>query len=166
MLLVLSLVVGNLALRQRDDARAAADVADARQLADRSLKEKDLTVSLLIAREAVALDDTAQTRSALLTALQREPAAIAVMHAKGATPGDLTQWLTLSPDGRIIATGGARTTVDLFDATTYQPLGEIPVGEETTTGDFSEDSGTLAVATPNRQIVGIDIGTRSIRPYR
>ena len=118
---------------------------------------------MLLAREAVALDDSAETRSALLTALQREPAAIAVMHADGATPGDLTQWLTLSPDGRIIATGGARTTVDLFDARTYQPLGEVDVGAETTTGAFSPDGGTLAVADADQQIVGIDMGTRTSR---
>ena len=121
-LLVLSLIVGSVALGQRDASRAAAVVADARQLAAASLSEKDGIVSLLLAREAVNLDDSAQTRSALLTALQRDPAAVAVMHADGAVPGDLTEWLRLSPDGRTIATGGARTTVDLFDAATDRLL--------------------------------------------
>ncbi|MDP9328166.1 MAG: hypothetical protein M3P10_08160, partial [Actinomycetota bacterium] len=163
-LLVLALIVGNLALTQRDQAQAAAKVADARQLAARSLGDKDLIQSLLLAREAVALDDSAQTRSALLAALQRDPAAIAVMHANGAVPGDLTEWLQLSPDGRTIATGGARTTVDLFDATTYQPIGVIDVGAGTTTGDFSADSGTLAVAAVNHRIVGIDVNAQTVGP--
>jgi WD40 repeat protein/DNA-binding SARP family transcriptional activator len=156
-LLVLSLIVGDLALGQRDKALAAADVADARQLAARSLAERDQTLSLLLAREAVALDDTSQTRSALLTALQHEPAALAQMHANGSTPGDQTQWLRLSPDGSIIASGGARTTVDLFDAATYQMITDVQVGAPTTTGDFSENGATLAVATTDRQIVGIDV---------
>ncbi|MEP6973525.1 MAG: WD40 repeat domain-containing protein, partial [Actinomycetota bacterium] len=148
---------------QRDNARAAADVADSRQLAARSLAEPDLAVSLLLAREAVALDDSAQTRNALVTALQRDPAAIAMMHTYGSTPGDLTQWLQLSPDGHVIAAGGARTTVDFFDAATYQPLDGVDVGAETTTGDFSADGGTLAVATVDPQIVAIDVNTRTIR---
>jgi DNA-binding SARP family transcriptional activator/WD40 repeat protein len=162
-LLVLSLIVGSLALRQRDDARAAADVADSRQLAASSLVEEDLIVSLLLAREAVALDDSAQTRSALLTALQRDPAAVAVMHANGSTPGDLTEWLQLSPDGHIIAAGGARATVDFFDVDLYQPLGKVDVGAETTTGNFSADGKTLVVTTVDRQIEAIDVSERKVR---
>jgi WD40 repeat protein/DNA-binding SARP family transcriptional activator len=160
-LLALSLLVGSLALKQRDQAQAAADVADGRQLAARSLTEKDGIVSLLLARQAVSLDDSAQTRSALLAALQREPAAIAEMHATGAAPGDLTQWLRLSPDGRVIATGGARTTVTLFDARTYQPLRRIDVGARTTSASFGPDGGTLAVAAGDR-VVGVDVRTRAI----
>jgi WD40 repeat protein len=166
MLLVLSLIVGSLALGQRDSARAATDVADARLLAARSLTEKDLTVSLLLAREAVDLDDTAETRSALLAALQRDPAAIASMHADGATPGDLTEWLQLSPDGHTIASGGARTTVDFFDAVTNQPLWTVPVGAETTTGAFSPDGGTLAVAAAHKGILAIDLSTRTSRSVK
>jgi WD40 repeat protein/DNA-binding SARP family transcriptional activator len=165
-LLVLSLIVGNLALGQRDSARAATDVADARLLAARSLTERDLTLSLLLAREAVDLDDTAQTRSALLAALQRDPAAVAEMHANGSTPGDLTQWLRLSPDGHIIAAGGARTTVDFFDAVTYQPLWTVDIGVKTTTADFSPDGGTLAVAGVDHRIWAIDLSTRTPRSIK
>jgi WD40 repeat protein/DNA-binding SARP family transcriptional activator len=160
-LLALSLIVGNLALRQRDDARAAADVADSRQLAAASLAEKDSIVALLLARQAVELDDSAQTRSALLAALQREPAAIATMHADGAVPGDLTEWLQLSPDGHTIASGGARTTVDFFDAATYLPIGRVDVGAATTTGDFSPDGRTLAVAE-DHQVVRIDVNAMAV----
>ena len=163
-LLVLSLVVGDLALGQRDDARAAADVADARQLVARSLADEDVISSMLLAREAVALDDSPQTRSALLAALQRVPSAIAVMHAYGSTPGDLTQWLQLSPDGHIIASGGARPTVNFFDAQTFKPLGEgVDVGAATTTGDFSADGGTLVVGTVDQRVVGIDVAAGTFR---
>jgi WD40 repeat protein/DNA-binding SARP family transcriptional activator len=162
-LLVLSLIVGSLALRQRDDARAAADIAYSRQLAARSLGEEDLIVSLLLAREAIALDDSAQTRNALLTSLQRDPAAVAVMHTSRSTPGDLTEWLQLSPDGDIIAAGGARTTVDFFDAATYQLIEKVDVPEKTTGGDFSSDGRTLAVAAGQR-IIGIDVNARTVGP--
>jgi WD40 repeat protein/DNA-binding SARP family transcriptional activator len=162
-LLALSLVIGSLALRQRDQAQAVATVADARQLAASSLTQEDLIVSLLLAREAVALDDSPQTRSALLSALQRDPAAIAAMHADGAPPGDLTEWLQLSPDGRILATGGARTTVVFFDANSYQRLGDVDVRSETTTGDFSADGGTLVVAAVDQRLVSIDVDTRTVR---
>jgi WD40 repeat protein/DNA-binding SARP family transcriptional activator len=164
LLLVLALIVGNLALTQRNQAQAAARVADARQLAARSLTEDDLTMSLLLAREAVDLDNSPQTRSALLTALQRDPAAIATMHASVPTPGDLTEWLQLSPDGRTIATGGDRTNVDFFDTATDQLLRRVPVGAQTTTGVFNAGGGTLVVGTVSRQIVSIDVYTGAIGP--
>ena len=162
-LLAISLAVGSMALRQRDASRAKADVADSRQLAATSLTEKDLVVSLLLAREAVDLDNSAQARNSLLTALQREPTAIAVMHANGSPPGDLTEWLRLSPDGQTLATGGARTTVDLFDAASYQPLGAVSVGAQTSAGAFNPDDGTLAVATIDRRIVRVDVKDETVR---
>jgi WD40 repeat protein/DNA-binding SARP family transcriptional activator len=161
-LLALSLVVGTLALRQRDQAQTVATVADARQLAASSLTQKDLIVSLLLAREAVALNDSPQTRSALLSALQRQPAAIAQMHADLAVPGDPTEWLQMSPSGHILAAGGARTTVELFDANNYQRLGEVDVGADTTKGDFNPGDGTLAVVTVDGTIVRIDVNDPAI----
>ena len=71
--LVLSLIVGGLALRQRDEARAAAAIADARHLAARSLVEEDDVVSVLLAREAVNLYDAPETRSALLATFNAHP---------------------------------------------------------------------------------------------
>ncbi len=42
--------------------------------------EEDLDLSLLLARQAVALHDTPQTRGYLLDSLLRHPAAIGTMH--------------------------------------------------------------------------------------
>jgi WD40 repeat protein/DNA-binding SARP family transcriptional activator len=162
-LLVLSLIVGNVALKQRDRARAAADIADARQLAARSLTEEDLVVSLLLARQAVEMYDSPETRSALLTALERDPAAIAVMHVSGSAIGDPTQWLSLSPDGLVLAAGGARPSVEFFDARTYQRIGEVDVGSTTTSADFSSDGTVLAVAASEQGIVAIDVKGLAVR---
>jgi WD40 repeat protein/DNA-binding SARP family transcriptional activator/energy-coupling factor transporter ATP-binding protein EcfA2 len=155
-LLATSLGVGRLALGQRDAARASANTADARQLALGSLAEKDTIVSLLLARQAVALDDTPQTRSALLSALQREPAAIAAMHAD-VPPGDLTEWLELSPDGRTLVEGGVGHTLQVFDAQTHTRTGAIEVGSATTAGAFDPGDGTLVVVAANRRILRIDV---------
>jgi DNA-binding SARP family transcriptional activator/WD40 repeat protein/energy-coupling factor transporter ATP-binding protein EcfA2 len=155
-LLVISLGIGGLALGQRDAARASADTADARQLALGSLAEKDTIVSLLLARQAVALDDTPQTRGALLSALQREPAGIATMHAN-VPPGDLTEWVELSPDGRTMVEGGAGHSLQVFDARTHTRTGTIEVGSATTAGAFDPRDGKLDVIAADRRIVRIDL---------
>jgi len=119
------------------------------------------SLALLLSREAVALDDSADSRSALLSALQRDPAAIATMHASGSIPGDLTQWIALSPDGKMIAAGGARPTVELFDAMTYRPLRTVEIGTPTTVGDFRPDGHGLVVAA-DRQIVSVDVDAGAV----
>src|SRR5207247_2271008 len=73
------------------------------------------------------------------------------------------EWIQLSPDGRVIAAGGARTTVDLFDAATYRFLRKIDVGAGTTAGDFSPDGRMLAVAAVDERIVAIDVHAGAVR---
>ena len=73
-LLVASLVIGDLALTQRDRATDALTIADAGRLASRSRLEADPELALLMAREAVNIDDSPETRSALFAALERTPA--------------------------------------------------------------------------------------------
>src|SRR5206468_612508 len=117
-LLALSLVIGDLAISQRNQARDAVTVADARRLASRSRVEQDPVLSLLLAREAVNLDDSAETRSALFAALERSPEITdRIFGPSGASPaGDETQWIAMSPDGRTLAIGDASPTVEFFDA--------------------------------------------------
>ena len=133
--LVLSLIVATWPLGQRDDARAAAtSPIPGSWLLARSLRRtRSFSCSSPVKRW---LWTTRPDRSRAADALQREPAAIAVMHATARHPGRPDPMAPLSPDGHIIATGGAQTTVDLFDATTYRPLGYIDVGAETTSWGF------------------------------
>jgi len=162
-LLAISLLIGSLAIGQRDRAQSATDVADARQLAARSLTEEDVAVALLLARQAVELSDTPETRSALFAALERDPAVIGTMHPPVPVTGDDTEWIRLSPDGGTIALGGDRNAVELFDARAYRWLGSVDVGVATSAGDFGRDGRTLVVATTDRRLIGIDTTDRTIR---
>jgi WD40 repeat protein/class 3 adenylate cyclase len=90
--LVLALVAGSLALVQRGQARRSADQArtqsvrarreaiDAlsQRLGAQALDQRDLQLSLLLAREGVAIHDSVQTRGYLLSALERSPDAVRV----------------------------------------------------------------------------------------
>src|SRR5262249_48758755 len=73
-LLAASLVIGDLALTQRDRATHALTLADAGRLASGSRLEPDPQLALLTAREAVNINDSPETRSALFAALERTPA--------------------------------------------------------------------------------------------
>ncbi len=134
-------------------SRRGAD-AETAQLAQRlgaqALVEEDLDRSLLLARQAVAIDDTAQTRSTLLASLRRSPAAIGIINVG---EGDYVRAIAVSPDGRTLAVGGLGAAgLRFFDATTYEQLGEpvpVPVTPELDLAHveglaYSPDGGTLA----------------------
>ena len=65
-LLAVALAGGIFALIQRGEARDAETAQLAQRLGAQALVEEDLDRSLLLARQAVAIDDSAQTRSYLL----------------------------------------------------------------------------------------------------
>src|SRR5207249_8649911 len=97
-LLAAAVAGGIFALVQRREARHAATAQLAQRLGAQALVEEDLDLSLLLARQAVAIDDSPQTRGYLLAALQRSPAAIGIMH--GPRPGVVLRGIAISPDGR------------------------------------------------------------------
>ena len=144
-LLASSLVIGGLALSQRNQARDALAIADAGRLASRSRVEQDPVLALVLAREAVNLDDSAETRSALFAALQRSPAITdRIFSTGGASPtGNETQWIAISPDGRTLAIGDASPAVEFFDAVRRVPLGAVGIGSGTERATFSPDGRTL-----------------------
>ena len=92
------------------------------RLGAQALVEEDLDLSLLLARQAVAIDDSPQTRGYLFAALRRWPAALAVMH-----PPDASTYLrgsALSADGRTLAVVDANAGLVFFDTRTYEQVGE------------------------------------------
>ncbi len=165
LLLAFSLVIGGLALSQRNQARDALAIADAGRLASRSRVEQDPVLALVLAREAVNLDDSAETRSALFAALQRSPAITdRIFSTGGASPaGNEAQWIAISPDGRTLAIGDASPAVEFFDAVRRVPLGAVGIGSGTQRATFSPDGRTLAMATMNDEIVSVDVATRTER---
>jgi WD40 repeat protein len=143
--LVLALVAGGLALTLRGRAERQALVADSRRLGAQALLEDDLDRSLLLARQGIALDDSTETRSDLLAALLRSPAAKAVLH------GDLDGIgaVGLSHDGRLLAVGSGDGKVAIYDLHTRQLLQEKFQGQHDQVGDleFSPDGSLLAVVS-------------------
>jgi WD40 repeat protein len=159
-LLVIAVAGGVIALNQRSSARDQARAAEAQRLGVQALTEPRLDRSLLLARQGVELDDSRTTRSNLLEALLRSPAAIRVMPGEG-NPLDA---LDLSPDGRTLAVGDNRGNVLFFDAVTgrragrpYKALRAIHAVR------FSPDGTRLAVGGDD--IVDI-LDARTHRPYR
>jgi WD40 repeat protein/DNA-binding SARP family transcriptional activator len=164
-LLVASLVIGDLALTQRDRATGSLTLADAGRLASRSRLEADPQLALLMAREAVNINDSAETRSALFAALERTPAITDRMYAPGGPSpvGDETQWIAMASNGSTLAIGDAGTTVEFFDAAQQVPIGAVDVGAGTERAAFSPDGKTLAVVTSAGDLVPIDVAARNVR---
>jgi WD40 repeat protein len=147
------------ALDQRSSARNEALVAEAQRLGVQALSEPRLDRSLLLARQGVALDQSAATRSYLLEALLRSPAAIRVIGGAGSP---LTA-VDLSPDGRTLAAGDTRGNVLFFDVATgrragapYRALGALSAVR------FSPD-GTLVALVEGDSIDVLDARTHQSR---
>jgi len=148
-LLAAAVAGGIFAVVQRGEARdAAAQARDAEtaQLAQRlgaqALVDKDLDLALLLALQAVAIDDSPQTRGYLLEALRRSPSAIGVMHGRG----EVLRAIAISPDETTLAVGDS-TGVLFFDAGTYEQIGDhpLPVRNCAESLAYSPDGRTLAV---------------------
>ena len=119
-LALLALVAGASALflEQRGEARDRARIADARRLAAQALLEDDLDRSLLLARQAVALDDSPETRGALLTGFLGSPAALRVARIGQGHPNNLA----IRPDGRALVIGDGQGDASFLDPKTRQQL--------------------------------------------
>jgi WD40 repeat protein/class 3 adenylate cyclase len=123
--LAVALVAGSLAVVQRRHAQQEATLADARWLATQALADDHVDQALLLALAAVRLDDSVETRGALLTSLFKSPEAIGVMNIPQ-SPVNISLSpvsISLSADGRTLAVGGAGY-IDLFDTRTRQAIGE------------------------------------------
>ena len=138
----------------------------AQRLGARALVEDDLDLSLLLARQGVALDDSPQTRGNLLAALLKSPAAIGVLRGDG----DRLVALDLSPDERTLAFIDNDGTLSFVDLRTRRPAGPpatVPghVGHHRPTVrldhlQFSPDGSRLAVG--GGEPVVLDARTRRV----
>ena len=142
-LLAAALAGGIFALLQRGEARDAETAQVAQRLGAQALVDEDLDRSLLLARQAVAIDDSPRTRSYLLANLLRSPAVAGVMHGQD----EILRGIAVSPDGSTLAVGDTMVGVLFFDARTYERIGE-PVrlrgGGESV--EYSPDGKTIALS--------------------
>lgn len=143
-LLAVAVAGGIFAAIQRGQARDAETAQFVQRLGAQALVEEDLDLSLLLARQAVAIDDSPQTRGYLLATLQRSPAAIGIMHGRR---DDVLRCIAITPDGNTLAVGGSSTGVRFFDARTYEQIGDpLPVkGALVESLSFSPSGQTLAI---------------------
>ncbi len=119
-LLAAAVAGGIFAAIQRSQARDAETAQFVQRLGAQALVEEDLDLSLLLARQAVAIDDSPQTHGYLLDTLQRSPAAIGIMHGHGA----VLTGIAISPDGKTLAVDASGLGVLFFDARTYAQIGD------------------------------------------
>ncbi len=157
--LVIAIAAGVLAYVQRSHARHSATVAQAGRLAAQSRETASThpDLALLLALEAGRLDDSVESRSALLGALEHASWVRAWLQGF-ASPVNATAF---SPDGRLLAT----TTQDgttLWDTRTWRasgpPVGSSQGGWEGV--DFSPDGRTLAIAGGKGRVELWDVASR------
>jgi len=114
-LLLLSIAAGVVALLQRSSAKHEATVALARELGARAVVEPRLDRAMLLATEAVNLQDSPDTRGTLLSTLLRSPAAISTFSSPIT---DRPQTLALSPDGRTLEVAENSDLARFYDTRT------------------------------------------------
>ena len=171
-LLIAALAAGGVALAARSSADHQATSATAERLGAQAQIQPPLDLSLLLAREAVNLDDSLATRGYLLAALLRAPAAIAIAHEGGGSVYDEA----LSPDGRTLAVRGDDGNIVLFDARTMQRSGSVPLGDSQISFfgvptprhalAYSPDGKTLAVGSTDGHNAVVDLVPRGASKAR
>jgi WD40 repeat protein/tRNA A-37 threonylcarbamoyl transferase component Bud32 len=160
--LVAATIAGAFALVQRGSARQTATVAQAGRLAaqSREVAPEHPDLGLLLALEAGRLDDSVDTRGALLGALENATRVRAWLQGFTAN----VNASAFSPDGRLLATVTVADGATLWDTTTWRPTGP-PL--RSTQGawegvDFSPDGRTLAVTGGDGRVELWDVSTRKL----
>jgi WD40 repeat protein len=158
-----ALVAGTLTFVSVGASRNARD-AETAQLAQRlgaqALVEESVDLSLLLARQAVAIDDSPQTRSYLLAALLRSPEAARVMRGRqgDALHSGFLHSIDVSPDGTTIAVADYYTGLLFFDTRTYDQIGgRVPVRDDVVASvAYSPDGRTIAFGGEELHLIDAD----------
>jgi len=127
------------------DARAQTNLAGVLRLSAESIttSDGDLPVALPLAVEGLRRDNRYETRNALLSVLQREPALLGYL----AAPAGGYNAGAIAPGGKVAALASA-TGIDLWNLAQRTRLGTLPVAGALDLA-FASDS-SVVVATPRR----------------
>ena len=165
-LLALALIGGAVALVQRHTAQREARVALANQLGAQALVEPRIDRALLLALEALNLNDSRQTRGALLTTLFRGPA---IPRKTFTLPlGARPLRISVSADGATLAVSDNSGQIHFFDTRTRResrpPLTDAMGYLPPVYGADGEKMLTIAAGEPPRGLQLLDAATlRRIR---
>ena len=164
--LVGALVAGGLALVQRGKAQQSAEVADAQRLGAQAVVEDELDTSLLLARQAIAIDDSVNTRSTLLATLLKAPGAISVLPGTG----DRVLEIHASADGSTVATMDNIGGIAIYDTAALElmrivhvsgeggPIAISPDGATIVQIAFAQDGDSLAfISTPDGSVRSVPL---------
>jgi WD40 repeat protein len=119
-LLVAAVVAAVIAVSERQSAQSSARAEAAQRLGAQAVADERLDNALRLAAAGASLDDSAATRSNLLSTLLRSPAALGVLRGDG----DPFLSAALSPDGGTLAVGDLDGTTRLFDTETRELIGD------------------------------------------
>ena len=129
--------------RSARDARAAALSADARRLAAQSLTAPDIATSSLLAAAAYRLDDSPDTRGALLSAVERNSSALWRIQ----TPHRLLR-VYATPDGTRVAAIDNRRDVHIIDPQARRQVAVVASQAETIDGITPDGRQLIAYGPP------------------
>ncbi len=140
-LLAVAVVGAVVAVHQRSAARHQTETAVAQRVSLQALNEPDLDRSLLLARQGVAVADSAFTRGNLLRAILRSPAATSVIRGEG----NPVFALDIDRRGRTLVIGDTQGNVERLDVTTRRVIRRLHVAGPVTAVRLSPDGSRLAV---------------------
>jgi WD40 repeat protein/DNA-binding SARP family transcriptional activator len=155
-LAILATVASLVAVDQREQATRRAGIAEARRVSARALVEPAYDRALLLAVEGVHLWDSPETRSNLLSTIQRSPRAAGVIRADGGI------WdLDVSPDGRRAAVLDDTGNLTLFNLADRAPVARIGGAAAFR---FSPDGTRLAISAQRSSCCITLLNARDLSP--
>jgi WD40 repeat protein len=148
------------------EAARQAELSSSGQLAAQAVNSlaSDPAAALLLSLEAYRVADTVGARSALLTALQRGLSLTTAPYARFTNPTSAAVYgLTISHDGRLLATGSADGAVVLWDAEGRTEVRRLLRHRGRVYGlSFSPDDTVLATAGADGAIILWDVASGNV----